>query len=627
MPVTIGAAIDQGVVARDGAALLKLGRRRSGSRGRRRGLRDDAAPRRRRQLAAGDVPDDPAGQRPLGGDRRRAPPAGADRRGRGRPSPATPSTWAAPTTRSARFTGGVVAYGLVAVILLRISVPLGLLVLIGVPVVTGALGGLIAPLHRRQAAQREQVGRLTTLGADTVTGLRVLRGIGGEEIFSRRYAEQSRRVQAEGVRVGAVQSLLDSAQVLLPGIFVVLITWIGARFAIEGRISAGQLVAAYGYAAFLVAPLSTTIEMADRTTRAYVAARRIIRVLSVQPAVRDPLVTAVPPPPGSVLLDPESGLRIEPGRLTALVSAYPEESAALADRLGRIGGRRAGCWSKAAPGCGSATCRSPPCRWPRCGAGWWSARPSRGCSPASCATSCAARTPVTSPTTQIWAAVETASAADAIDALPDGLDSRVEERGRSLSGGQRQRLALARALLRDAETLVLVEPTSAVDAHTEARIGAAAARRPGRPVDRRRHLQPADAGARRPGRLPGRRAGPGDRHARRAAGHHTGLPLGREPRRGVVMRTPAAARARAGRPAAGGDVGRGPRRGPPAVRRAPPRDDPGPGAARAGRADRAGRAARPRPAGRGPGRAPPHGLGAPTGTPCSSPPRCSCSRC
>jgi ABC-type multidrug transport system fused ATPase/permease subunit len=46
----------------------------------------------------------------------------------------------------------------------------------------------------------------------------------------------------------------------------------------------------------------------------------------------------------------------------------------------------------------------------------------------------------------------------------------MEERGRSLSGGQRQRLVLARALLSDAEILVLVDPTSAVDAHTEARI-------------------------------------------------------------------------------------------------------------------------------------------------------------
>ena len=59
-----------------------------------------------------------------------------------------------------------------------------------------------------------------------------------------------------------------------------------------------------------------------------------------------------------------------------------------------------------------------------------------------------------------------------MEALPCGLDSDVEERGRSFSGGQRQRLALTRALLTEAETLVLVEPTSSVDAHTEARIAA-----------------------------------------------------------------------------------------------------------------------------------------------------------
>ena len=50
------------------------------------------------------------------------------------------------------------------------------------------------------------------------------------------------------------------------------------------------------------------------------------------------------------------------------------------------------------------------------------------------------------------------------------MDGVLEERGRALSGGQRQRVALARALLRDPDVLVLVEPTSAVDAHTEARI-------------------------------------------------------------------------------------------------------------------------------------------------------------
>ena len=69
-------------------------------------------------------------------------------------------------------------------------------------------------------------------------------------------------------------------------------------------------------------------------------------------------------------------------------------------------------------------------------------------------------------------ALATASTDDIFEALPDGLDTLVAERGRTFSGGQRQRLVLARALAGDPEILVLVEPTSAVDAHTEARIAA-----------------------------------------------------------------------------------------------------------------------------------------------------------
>ena len=264
-----------------------------------------------------------------------------------------------------------------------------------------------------------------------------------------------------GTRVAGIQATLDAAQVLLPGIFVVLVTWLGARFALDGEITPGELVAFYGYSAFLVMPLRTATEFVDRATRAHIGARKIIRVLAGRARHHGRRRTGDRAGrPGRPLTDPVSGVTVAPGRLTAVVSARPEESAALADRLGRFGPLRTPVLLDGVP--------LPTCRWRPSAAGSSSARPTRGCSPARCARSSTRRASTTTP--RSCEALSVASGEDVLEALPAGLDSEVEERGRSFSGGQRQRLALARALLTDAETLVLVEPTSAVDAHTEARI-------------------------------------------------------------------------------------------------------------------------------------------------------------
>jgi ATP-binding cassette subfamily B protein len=71
---------------------------------------------------------------------------------------------------------------------------------------------------------------------------------------------------------------------------------------------------------------------------------------------------------------------------------------------------------------------------------------------------------------EVWAALRVAAADDFVAALPEGLGTRVGERGASLSGGQRQRLALARAVVRRPRLLVLDDATSAVDPAVEARI-------------------------------------------------------------------------------------------------------------------------------------------------------------
>ncbi|TCN38798.1 ABC-type multidrug transport system fused ATPase/permease subunit [Kribbella orskensis] len=358
----------------------------------------------------------------------------------------------------ARFAGAIVAFVVVAVILLSSSTLLGLVVLIGVPVMLFCLGPMLRPLHKRQSAHREAVGELNSLGSDIVAGLRVLRGIGGEDSFSTRYRRESQLVRGAGVRVARIQSVLDAAQVFLPGIFIVIVVGLGAHFALRGELSAGTLVAFYGYATFLVMPLRTATEAADKLMRGLVAARRVNRVLSLTSDIVDP-ATPVGLPDRGDLVDPVSGIRARDGLLTAIVSAEPDRAAVLADRLGRYD-------DTSEVRYGGVTLASATRADVRgrifvsdTGAQMFTGTLREELDPDGRRSD-----------EELMAAMRTASAEDVLVALTDGLDSTVEEKGRSFSGGQRQRLVLVRALLADPSVLVLVEPTSAVDAHTEARI-------------------------------------------------------------------------------------------------------------------------------------------------------------
>ena len=376
---------------------------------------------------------------------------------------------------TARFSGAVVSFILVAVILLQTSTTLGLLVLVGVPLLMVLIGPLLKPLDRRASHQRHLMGALSNTATDIVGGLRVLRGIGGEQVFHDRYTRESQTTRQAGVAVARLQSILDALQVFLPGLFVVIVVWVGGRAAAQGTITPGELVAFYGYSAFLMIPLRTATEYANKLIRARVAAARVCHVLRLEADRLDPLAPATPPPAGSDLVDLRTGLRVRAGLLTAVVSDLPEETAHLADRLGlhappiegevdddvRLGGvpltslRRADVRRLVVVSDTGSTL--------------FSGRLGDGLDVTGEGSAAVDR------------ALETTSSADILEALPEGLDTEVAERGRTFSGGQRQRLVLARVLTRDPEVLVLVEPTSAVDAHTEARIaGRLRAQRAGR---------------------------------------------------------------------------------------------------------------------------------------------------
>ncbi|NBE95742.1 ABC transporter ATP-binding protein [Nonomuraea sp. KC401] len=353
-----------------------------------------------------------------------------------------------------RGTGSVVAIVTVTVILFSTSLPLGLLVLFGVPIMALAVSPLLRPLHRRQRRHRELVGDLSTRASDIVAGLRVLRGIGGEQVFAGRYREESQLVRQAGVGVARIESVLEGAQIVLPGLLIAVVTGVGASFAVAGEIPTGQLVSLYLYAVFLIGPLRTLTEAADKLTKGHVAAGRVIRILSIEPEVSGGTASS----PGGVLRDSYSGVTLQPCSLTAVAADSPDDAAAIADRLGR--------YADGDVTFGAADLADLPLAEIRArilvadnSARLFTGRLRDELDVRGGATDA-----------QLREALHAACADDIVEALPDGLDTVVAEAGREFSGGQQQRLRLVRALLADPEVLILVEPTSAVDAHSEARI-------------------------------------------------------------------------------------------------------------------------------------------------------------
>ncbi len=398
--------------------------------------------------------------------------------------------------------GAAASFLVVAVLMLRTSVSLGLIVILGMPLVAAIVTLVIRPLQKRQAVQREAQSAVTTITTDTVAGLRILRGIGGEDVFARRYRDASQELRRRGVEVASSQATLMTLQVLLPGLFAAIVVWVAARMAVAGSLTPGGLITFYGYTAYLSWPLWVFTSSVQDYTRAVVGARRLSRLLEVAPAAgslveRLNLDPAAAHPVSGDLVDTDSGLRLKEGRMTALVCPDPQVSADLATRLGRftdagptvtLAGRplttmpleqvRASVVvSGATAQLFTGTLREA-----------LDVRGGPDPQPAGLEDLVRAETERTTGADvdqqvrpqereapgddRLIEAIGIADAGDVLTSLSEGLAGMITEKGRSLSGGQRQRVALARALLTEAPTLVLIEPTSALDSHTEARVAA-----------------------------------------------------------------------------------------------------------------------------------------------------------
>ncbi|MEU7972432.1 ABC transporter ATP-binding protein [Micromonospora sp. NPDC049089] len=355
-----------------------------------------------------------------------------------------------------------------AVALLVVDVPLGLGVLVGVPLLVVALQRMAPLLTRRSTSQQEALAATTALAVDLVSGLRVLRGIGAQDHAARRYAGSSRHALDVTLRAATTKGLHLGLTTMVNGLFLATVAGVAGWLALQGRLTIGELVAVVGLAQFIAEPVQTLGYCVQLFAMARASAARVARVLGAAPVLAPG--DAGPPTPSQsrLALDEVShagldavSLHVRAGEIVGVLAYDPSEAEALVALLaGRV---------HHADHQGTLYVDGVPVEDLHIDA----ARAVVLVEPHDVAlfegtlrANLSADAQVDD--TVLRAAVRAAAAEDVLTAHPDGFDRRLTERGANLSGGQRQRIGLARALVADPPVLVLHNPTTAVDAVTEA---------------------------------------------------------------------------------------------------------------------------------------------------------------